>query len=192
MATTLKSRSMPSPTGPEEPRRAGISFVLFVLVAACFGVAVRLPATMQSARVLRAMDAESGVLPVACVSLLKDEQCWLRSVGNDEHHVQQAIANERAVYERWHEPADACRTEAEFKTSMFEAAGCAGADEDSRPLPLAARFDCPIGSFFFVRQDGRVSGCRSTCTVSEDCGEGSMCSSVGSAAGGPIQEPFCE
>jgi hypothetical protein len=191
MATTRESLSEMSPARRAELRRTGIWIVALLLVAACLVFAPRRRAR-RSTRAALALATESSPLPPACVSFLKEERCWLRSVGNSEDRVELAIGDARAVYERWHESADACRVETQFETTAFEAVGCAHAGDDPRPLPGAARAECPPGTFFFVRQDGHVSGCRPTCTVAEDCDDGSRCSGTGSSAGGPIQEPFCE
>jgi hypothetical protein len=191
MATTLKSQSRTNQVRRAQPRRTGIWLVALILAAACLVFAPRLRAT-ESARHVRAAAAESNLLPPACVSFLKDERCWLRSVGNDEDRVDLAIGDARAAYERWHQSADACRTETQFEALAFEAVGCAHAEDDPRPLAVAARVDCPAGAFFFVREDGHVSGCHPTCTVPQDCDDGSSCSSTGSAVRGPILEPFCE
>ena len=106
--------------------------------------------------------------------------------------MERAIGDERAVYERWHRSADACLTASQFKSLALEEVGCARAGDDPRPLPAPAQVDCAAGTYFFVREDGHVSGCRPTCTPSEACDDGSTCSSVGSAAGGPAHEAFCE
>jgi hypothetical protein len=161
-----------------------------LIVGACFVVTPRLRAT-EFARSAEAASAETA-LPQACSSLLQEERCWLRSVGNDEARVDLAIGDERASYERWHRSAEACRTEAQFESIVFAETGCVRAADNAPPLPAAHRVDCPEGMFFFTRQDGHVSGCHPTCTVSDDCDEGSQCSSIGSAPGGPVLEPFCE
>ena len=192
MATTLKSESPTSPPRRAEPWRTAIwAVVALILVAACLVVAPRLRAT-SSARRVRAVSTRSNVLPPACVSFLKEERCWLRSVGNDEDSVEVAIGDARAAYERWHHSADACRADSQFETPAIEAAGCTRAEGNPQALPAPARVDCPAGTFFFVREDGHVSGCHPTCTVSEDCDDGSRCSATGSSVGGPILEPFCE
>jgi hypothetical protein len=190
MAITRSSQSGTSTARRVSPWRMAIWLVALVLGAACFTATPRLRAN-ASARDLRAAAAQSA-LPSACVSFLKDERCWLRGVGNEEERVERAIADERAVYQRWHESAEACRTETQFETPIFEETGCVSAANDPQPLPVASQVDCPAGTFFFVRQDGHVSGCRQTCTVSEDCDDGSRCSSIGTAAGGPVLESFCE
>jgi hypothetical protein len=188
MVNTLNSQSRT--VRPAAPRRVCTWLVALILGAACFIVAPGLRAR-ESARDARAVAAEH-VLPQACVSLLEERQCWLRSVGNDEARVAQAVGDERASYERWHESADACQNEAEYESYAFAEVGCARGEDGARALPAAARVDCPEGTFFFTRQDGHVSGCRQTCTVAEDCDDGSTCSSVGSAARGPVLETFCE
>ena len=191
MATTPESPPGTSPARRPELRRTGIWLVALILVAASLVLAPRRRARKPAPGV-RGLASEGSPLPPACVSFLEKERCWLRSVGNDESRVDLAIGDARALYERWHESADSCRAETQLETTSFEAVGCARPEDDPTPLPAAARVDCPADTFFFVRQDGHVSGCHSTCTVSEDCDDGLRCSGTGSSAGGPTLEQFCE
>jgi hypothetical protein len=192
MATTLKTESPTSPARHAEPWRTAFWVAVALIVAgACVIIAPKLRAA-RSARSLRAMAARANILPPACVLFLKEERCWLRSVGNEEDSVEVAIGNARAAYERWHHSADSCKADTQFETPAIEAAGCARAKDDPQPLPAPFRVDCPADFFFFVREDGHVSGCHPTCTVSEDCDDGAKCAATGSSVGGPILEPFCE
>jgi hypothetical protein len=79
-----------------------------------------------------------------------------------------------------------------FRRSKLQAIGCAEATADLRALPASHAAACGPGEHFFIRRDGRVMGCRRDCTDAKDCPEGSACKNLGSAPGGPIDEPFCD
>jgi hypothetical protein len=79
-----------------------------------------------------------------------------------------------------------------FRHGKFEAIGCAEVPGDLRSLPASKPAACPPEEHFFIRRDGRVIGCRRDCAETKDCPQGSSCASIGSAPGGPIDEPFCD
>jgi hypothetical protein len=79
-----------------------------------------------------------------------------------------------------------------FRRTTYRQAGCEGVVLDTSAIPRAHLVTCPADQHFFVRSDGRVAGCHPDCTTNKDCPSGSTCWAIGSAPGGPIDEPFCE
>jgi hypothetical protein len=134
----------------------------------------------------------AAVLPDPCVDFLRKVRCWLRAAGNDAAEVDRAVGNARASFEARPQPAEACERASVFRAELIASAGCAHAGGDSSKLPAAVPVECPTGEYFFMRRDGHVSGCHRDCALPADCPDGSRCASVGSAADGPIDEPFCE
>lgn len=132
------------------------------------------------------------VLPPPCTEFLRQYRCWLRASGSNGADVDRAVGNARASFESRPLSAESCERAMVFRAEPFASTGCAHAGDDSRELPLAVAIECPPGEHFFVRRDGHVSGCHRDCTVTADCPDGSSCKSEGSAAGGPIDERFCE
>ena len=144
-----------------------------------------------------AADTESPLetvpaLPPGCVQFLSQLQCWLRARGNAPADVTRAIANARYVMESRSDAAVACERGANLRRREIGSAGCSDLNGDMRDLPASAEIECGPDAHFFVRRDGRVSGCHHDCSSSDDCSAGEECNSIGSAAGGPIDEPFCE
>ncbi len=137
-------------------------------------------------------EAAPAALPGSCVELLAKLQCWLRASGDPPADVARAVGNARASLAKRLGASESCNQTLTFRAARFASAGCASSDVSLSNLPPAAAIECPPGEFFFVRQDGHLSGCHRDCTVSADCPAGSTCSSVGSAAGGPTEEQFCE
>jgi hypothetical protein len=131
-------------------------------------------------------------LPPGCVQLLSQLQCWLRASGNSGADVGRAVGNARAVFEARPDAAAACERAANFGRAAIGSAGCGDLNGDVRDLPASALAGCAPGEHFFVRRDGHVSGCHRDCTTTDDCPAGAKCESTGSAAGGPVDEPFCE
>jgi hypothetical protein len=131
-------------------------------------------------------------LPPSCIELLEQLECWLRAAGNEPGAIAQAIGNARASFEARPEAAESCERVQVFRAELIASAGCAHPGDAARNLPPSAPAPCRPGEHFFVRRDGHVSGCHRDCTVAADCPVGTSCTSVGSAAGGPIEEPFCE
>jgi hypothetical protein len=136
--------------------------------------------------------AAPALLPPPCVEFLGQLQCWLRASGNDARDVDRAVGLARASFEARPSPAGACEHAMVFRAEMIGAAGCAHAAAALGQLPPSASPDCPPGEFFFLRRDGRISGCHRDCTLPSDCPAGSSCKSVGTAPGGPVDENFCE
>jgi len=136
--------------------------------------------------------APPGALAPPCVELLGQLQCWLRSAGNETEAVARAVGNARASFETRPEAAEACERAMVFRAELVASVGCTHAGGDARTLPPGVPVPCRPGEHFFVRRDGHVSGCHRDCTFPTDCPVGTSCNSVGSAAGGPIEEPFCE
>jgi hypothetical protein len=132
------------------------------------------------------------VLPQSCIEFLERLQCWLRASGNAPADIDRAVSNTRASFTTRPKAAESCEHAVVFRTERFASAGCVDPGADARSLPPGVRAECAPGEFFFVRQDGHVSGCHRDCAVPEDCPSGSSCTASGSAAGGPIDEPFCE
>jgi hypothetical protein len=79
-----------------------------------------------------------------------------------------------------------------LRADLLASAGCAHAGDDLSKLPPAVAAVCPAGEHFFVRRDGHVSGCHRECALPADCPGGSLCASIGSVAGGPTDQSFCE
>jgi hypothetical protein len=165
---------------------------LLVRVAPPLAIAALLSASCHTTR------SSDGQLPATCVQLLLQARCWLRKAGNDAWEVDRAIGAARATLESpvpWgppHAAADYCQMAQTFRHSTFEGSGCAATPGDLRSLPASKPAACPSEEHFFIRHDGRVIGCRRDCATAKDCPDGSSCGSVGSAPGGPIDEPFCD
>lgn len=134
----------------------------------------------------------AAVLPDPCIEFLRQVRCWLRAAGNDTADVDRAVGNARASFEGRPHAAEACERASVFRADLIASSGCAHAGGDATKLPDATPAQCPEGEHFFVRRDGHVSGCHRDCTLPADCPDGSRCASLGSAAGGPIDEQFCE
>jgi hypothetical protein len=139
-----------------------------------------------------ATTASPIALPPPCVELLAQLQCWLRAAGNDADAIGRALSNARASFEARPDAAVACERVMAFRAELIASVGCTHAGGDARTLPPSVPAPCRPGEYFFVRRDGHVSGCHRDCTFPTDCPVGTSCKSVGSAAGGPIDEPFCE
>jgi hypothetical protein len=130
-------------------------------------------------------------LPPPCVEFLGQLQCWLRASGNGPDDVEHAVSNARASFEAHPQRAESCERAMVYRHQLIASTGCAHAGEAPK-LPPGVAADCPPTEHFFVRQDGHVSGCHRDCTLPADCPGGSSCTGLGSAAGGPIDERFCE
>jgi hypothetical protein len=148
--------------------------------------------TVQDVERIDAGPTVSRSLSRGCVQFLAQLQCWLRASGNGPSDVSRAVGNARFAFEGWSASAEVCEHAAYLRSAAFGSAGCQDLNGDVRDLPPAAAVECPEGEFFFVRIDGHVSGCHQDCITDEDCASGATCASTGSAAGGPIDEPFCE
>ncbi len=137
-------------------------------------------------------------LPESCVHLLVQARCWLRKSGNDPREIERALGAARSTFESsasWgppHAMADYCQMAQTSRRAKFEQAGCADGAADIGVLPASAPADCAPEEHFFIRRDGRVIGCRPDCTSTQDCPQGSSCSSWGSAPGGPTDDLFCD
>jgi len=131
-------------------------------------------------------------LPSSCVEFLSQLQCWLRASGNPARDVERAVGNTRARMERRADAAGACERAMVYRRELIGAAGCAHVAPEVDTLPASALAECAAGEFFFVRADGHVAGCRRECALASDCPAGTTCLSTGSAAGGPIDNRFCE
>jgi hypothetical protein len=177
-----------------------IAFVAIVVLAAC-------QASCQSAvdRANANVDISSAEIPASptiavaplalpdpCVDFLSQLTCWLRAAGNSPADVDRAVGNARARFEARPNADEACEAAMVYRHELLGAAGCAHAFVDPLALPTSAIAECPPGEYFFVRRDGHVSGCHRDCSLRADCPEGSSCTATGSAAGGPIDEHFCE
>jgi len=131
-------------------------------------------------------------VPASCVEFMSQLQCWLRASGNPEMDVERAVGNTRARMERRPNAEQVCEAAMVYRRDLIGAAGCAHATPDVNALPASALATCGPGEFFFVRRDGHVSGCRRECALPSDCPAGTRCAPTGAAAGGPIDERFCE
>jgi len=137
-------------------------------------------------------------LPASCVTFLAQVQCRLRAAGNDAPQVDRALAALRASFEAQPPAGDGDDTDAgcnngiRLRRPAIEAAGCASAAGRLADLPPGHPAECAPREFFFVRRDGRVVGCRRDCATSQDCPAGTSCTAIGYAAGGPLDQPFCE
>lgn len=131
-------------------------------------------------------------LPPGCVQFLAQLQCWLRASGNAPEAVTRAVGNARAVFEAHPDAATTCERAASARRPEIGSAGCNDVNGDLRELPASSRAQCPPDEHFFIRRDGRVSGCHPDCATSDDCPRWQSCTGIGTAAGGPIDEPFCE
>jgi hypothetical protein len=192
MATTRIVRSSHANLGARGGWAARAALCLFAVVSLLSGAAYRPQGPAWPGARMHLQSSAAHSLPEACLSLLEQDQCWLRSAGNERGSVDTALADARFVYENWHETADTCRATARSMAQEFDGVGCGVARPASASLPLAGQASCAAGEYFFVREDGHVSGCARTCTTSDDCDPGQRCSSTGSAARGPVGEFFCE
>jgi hypothetical protein len=137
-----------------------------------------------------ASHGEPDTLPGPCIDFLGRLRCLLRAAGNGPADVDRAVSDARASFEERPQAAEFCERAMVYRAELMASVGCANAGSDA--LPHGARAECVPGEHFFVRRDGHVSGCRRECVVAADCADGSSCVAVGSAAGGPIDEHFCE
>ena len=164
-------------------------------IAACSGArpdSGALPGSTRTTSIERPAD-----LPVPCFRFLSELECWLDKGDNDPAEVRRALAVARGVFEA-HGPRDAgddiatyCGRAVAYRRPLFQASGCDHVVASSS-LPPAQPLPCPSDEHFFVRRDAHVSGCHPDCATDPDCPQGSTCKSIGTAAGGPIDEPFCE
>jgi hypothetical protein len=132
------------------------------------------------------------VLPEPCVEFLSQLRCWLRAAGNGDGEVERAVGNARAHIESWSQRDETCEQAMVHRSQAIGAAGCSHVPAATASLPASVRAECSPGEYFFVRRDGHVSGCQRDCTFTSDCPSGKRCESTGTAAGGPIDEAFCE
>ena len=134
-------------------------------------------------------------LPANCVTFLAQLQCRLRAAGNETATIDRALGAFRASFETRLAASDLqarCQNEVSVPHVATQIAGCDGVVGRLADLPPTHPADCPSGEFFFVRRDGRVAGCHRDCIQPGDCPSASSCTAVGSAPGGPTEEPFCE
>jgi len=142
--------------------------------------------------------SQASDLPPGCVLFLAQVQCWLRKSGNVPAEADRAVGAARALLESRppvgppDDTAMRCQRAQARRKEDFEAAGCEEVVAELATLPPADPIACPSNEHFFIRRDGRVSGCHPDCVTSADCPSGSSCTGVGSAPGGPIEEPYCE
>jgi hypothetical protein len=176
--------------------RASAPLILFgsLALASCHGVGggSKAEGSGGASEDAAAKAVSPVALPPPCVEFLGQFQCWLRAAGNAVADIGRAVGNARASFEARPQAAEACERAMVFRAKLIASAGCAHPGGDARNLPLAVPAECPPGEHFFVRSDGHVSGCHRDCTVPADCPVGASCISEGSAADGPIDEPFCE
>ena len=136
-------------------------------------------------------------LPATCSRFLAQLACWLDKGDNDPAEVQRALGVARTVFESrspWDAGEDAsgyCGRAIAYRRPLLQQIGCDHVVA-SRSPPPAVPLPCGADEHFFVRRDGHVSGCHPDCATNNDCPAGSDCKSVGTAAGGPIDELFCE
>jgi hypothetical protein len=138
-------------------------------------------------------------MPAECDQVLANIDCWLRSANNAPERVTQFVVGLRESFESERresgevELRSRCASIERLHVATFTAAGCATAP----PLPASAPMRrkpeaCEKGAFFFVRKDAKIVGCHLECSVPADCPPPQKCSGLGSAIGGPLDQPFCE
>ena len=178
--------------------RAGAALVggaIAASIGACSGA--RPDATVGQGLAATRVEAPAE-LPATCFRFLAQLECWMEGNGNDSADVQRALGVARGVFEA-RAPSDAgdgdagayCGRAIAYRRPLFQVSGCDN-HVASRSLPPAQASPCAADEHFFMRRDGHVSGCHPDCAADADCAHGTTCKSIGTAAGGPIDEPFCE
>lgn len=139
-------------------------------------------------------------MPPECEQTLADFDCWLRSGDNAPASVTQVVASLRESFRQQLEESgqsdllSRCTSIARVRSQAFVASGCGRA-----PL-LSARTSstlqkpapCGQGAFFFIRNDAKIVGCHVECVTAADCPAPQSCTGLGSAVGGPTDQPFCQ
>lgn len=146
------------------------------------------------------MPSEQTTAPMgpSCLLLLAQAECWMRRAGNPPSRIHVALAVIREELEHaapegvGYDAVAECEWAMAFRRLAVEQAGCADVASEPADLPASAAPGCAPGEHFFIRRDGWIVGCRRDCVRAQDCEPGRSCSSVGSAPGGPIDEPFCD
>ena len=163
-------------------------------VGACGGVR---PGTIASQGLGPSSTEAPAELPANCFRFLAQLECWMGKDGNDPADVRRALGVARGVFEA-RAPGDAgedagayCGRALAYRNPLLQVSGCDHVVASSS-LPPPQPSPCGADEHFFMRRDGHVSGCHPDCVGDPDCPHGTTCRSIGTAAGGPIDEPFCE
>lgn len=139
-------------------------------------------------------------MPPDCEQTLADFDCWLRSGDNAPATVAQVVASLRESFRRQLEESgqrdllSRCTSIARVRAQAFVAVGCGRAPllSAQKSSTLQKPAPCGQGAFFFIRNDAKIVGCHAECVTAADCPAPQSCTGLGSAVGGPTDQPFCQ